>query len=107
MGYTGGTSAAAPVVGGLIGLLNDARLKAGKPAMGFINPWLYSTGYKALIDVTGGSAKGCNGVNLQTGETVVGGGVIPYASWNGTEGWDPGTGLGMPDLQALVKLALA
>ena len=105
VGYTGGTSAAAPVVAGIIGLLNDARLRAGKPVMGFMNPWLYSTGYKALTDVTGGAAKGCNGINLQTGEAVPGGGIIPWASWNGTEGWDAATGLGMPDLQALVKLA--
>jgi tripeptidyl-peptidase I len=94
------------VVAGVIGLLNDARLKAGKPAMGFINPWLYSSAGSGLIDVTAGKATGCNGVNSQTGETVAGGGIIPYASWNGTEGWDPATGLGMPDFKKLMNLAL-
>jgi tripeptidyl-peptidase I len=85
-GYTGGTSAAAPLVAGIIGLLNDARLRAGKPTMGFINPWIYQGGYKALIDVTDGKANGCGGVDLQSGMPVPGAGIIPYATWNGTEG---------------------
>lgn len=36
-----GTSASAPVIAGLITLLNDARLNAGKGPLGFLNPWLY------------------------------------------------------------------
>lgn len=71
---------------GIIGLLNDARLKAGKPVMGFINPWLYAGGYKSLTDITAGSAIGCTGVNLQTGRRLPGAMVIPWASFNGTEG---------------------
>ena len=86
VGYTGGTSAAAPLVGGLIGLLNDARLKAGKPTMGFLNPFLYAGGWKGLTDITGGRAEGCAGVDLQTGRPVAGAGVIPFAYWNATEG---------------------
>lgn len=107
--YTGGTSAAAPVVAGLIGLINDARLKAGKPVMGFINPWLYSLGSgngTGITDVTGGAAIGCTGVNLQTGQTVPGASVIPGARWDATPGWDPATGIGMPDLLALVEKAV-
>ncbi|KAL1868239.1 hypothetical protein VTK73DRAFT_3766 [Phialemonium thermophilum] len=103
--YTGGTSAAAPVVTGIIGLLNDARLRVGAPAMGFLNPWLYGSGAKTLTDVTGGKALGCNGVNLQTGLPIEGS-VIPWASWNGTVGWDPATGLGMPDFEAMRRDAL-
>ncbi|KAB5570820.1 Pro-kumamolisin [Coniochaeta sp. 2T2.1] len=107
--YTGGTSAAAPVVAGLIGLINDARLKAGKPVMGFINPWLYGLGHgngTGITDVTGGAAIGCTGVNLQTGRTLPGASVIPGARWAATPGWDPATGVGMPDLEALVRRAL-
>lgn len=107
--YTGGTSAAAPVVAGLVALINDARLKAGKPVMGFINPWLYSLGSgngTGITDVTGGAAIGCTGVNLQTGQTVPGAGVIPGARWDATPGWDPATGVGMPDLLALVEKAV-
>lgn len=104
---SGGTSAAAPLWAGVIALLNDARLRAGKPAMGFINPWLYAVGYEGLTDITLGGAVGCNGINGQTGATIVGAGVIPYASWNATVGWDPVTGLGVPNFGKLVELALS
>lgn len=103
--YTGGTSAAAPVIAGIVGLLNDARLRRGQPTMGFLNPWLYGSGSGSLIDVTAGKARGCTGVNLQTGKPIEGS-VIPWASWNGTAGWDPATGMGMPDLVAMLDSAL-
>ncbi|KAM0334167.1 hypothetical protein ACHAQA_001187 [Verticillium albo-atrum] len=105
-GLTGGTSAAAPVVAGIIGLLNDARLRAGLPTMGFINPWLYGGGAEALLDVVDGQSKGCAGVDLQSGKPVPGAGVIPWASWNATKGWDPVTGLGLPNFEELRKLAV-
>ncbi|KAF5868300.1 putative tripeptidyl peptidase a protein [Botrytis fragariae] len=103
---SGGTSAAAPVLAGILGLLNDARFKAGKPALGFVNPLLYLLGTGALNDITGGASVGCNGVNGQTGATVPGGAVIPYASWNATTGWDPVTGLGTPNFEKLKALVL-
>ncbi|KAI0878421.1 peptidase S8/S53 domain-containing protein [Hypoxylon argillaceum] len=106
IGQTGGTSAAAPVVAGIIALLNDARLRAGKPTMGFINPFLYSLKSGPLVDVTAGKAVGCNGYNMQTGGLVRGGGKIPWASWNGTVGWDPATGMGIPDFQKMLAAAL-
>ncbi|KAF2153139.1 subtilisin-like protein [Myriangium duriaei CBS 260.36] len=104
---SGGTSAAAPVWAGIVALLNDARLKAGKPTMGFINPWIYSIGYTALTDITLGGSVGCNGVNSQTGQNVTNGAIIPYASWNATQGWDPVTGLGVPNAGRLIDLALS
>ena len=94
----------------MVGLLNDARLRAGKPTMGFINPWLYrlrNAGASAEItDIVGGSAPGCSGLDPH-GRPVVGGGVIPYAAWNGTEGWDPVTGLGVPNFMRMLKSALS
>ena len=36
----GGTSASAPLFAGLVSLLNEARLSAGKPSMGLLNPFL-------------------------------------------------------------------
>ena len=104
---SGGTSAAVPVFSSIIALLNDARFRAGKPALGFLNPWLYATGYTALTDITGGGSVGCNGINGQTGAAVPGASIIPYASWNATQGWDPVTGLGVPNFQKLLALALA
>ncbi|MCJ1403533.1 hypothetical protein MMC11_006756 [Xylographa trunciseda] len=104
---SGGTSAAAPVFAAIIALVNDARLRAGKPALGFLNPFLYGAGLPGLTDITAGGSVGCNGVNGQTGAAIPGASVIPYASWNATVGWDPVTGLGVPDFGALMKLALA
>ncbi|WYZ40511.1 hypothetical protein EsH8_IV_000852 [Colletotrichum jinshuiense] len=103
---TGGTSASTPLVAGLVGLLNDARIRVGQPTMGFMNPWLYKRGFKGLTDVTTGVAQGCGGVDLQSGRPLQGAGVIPFASWNGTQGWDPVTGLGLPNFEEMKKIAL-
>ena len=37
-----GTSAAAPVAASVIALLNDYQFSTNQPALGFLNPWLYS-----------------------------------------------------------------
>ena len=71
----------------MITLINDARIAAGKPALGFLNPWLYSVGYKGFRDVTIGSAIGC--------------GVEGFPA---VEGWDPVTGFGTPNFPELVKI---
>lgn len=102
----GGTSAASPVFASIVALLNDARFRASKPAMGFINPWLYSVGSDVLNDITLGGSLGCAGVDLQSGVVIPGAGVIPYASWNATPGWDPVTGLGTPDFMKMKAVAL-
>jgi tripeptidyl-peptidase-1 len=90
----------------LIGLLNDARLKAKLPAVGFLNPWLYESGNSFLIDIVLGASRGCDGTNHQTGAKVKGGAVIPNAYWNATVGWDPVTGLGIPDFQKMLATSL-
>jgi len=85
----GGTSASAPTFASIIALLNDYRISLGGSSLGFLNPWLYKTGYSALNDVISGSSSGCN----TTGFAAI-------------RGWDPVTGLGTPNfrkLQSLVK----
>ncbi|OLN86511.1 Tripeptidyl-peptidase sed4 [Colletotrichum chlorophyti] len=104
---TGGTSASAPLVAGLVGLLNDARIRVGQPTMGFMNPWLYKRGFKGLTDVVAGAAQGCGGFDLQLNKTLPNAGVIPFATWNGTRGWDPVTGLGVPNFEEMKTIALA
>ncbi|KAK2000601.1 Pro-kumamolisin [Colletotrichum falcatum] len=104
---TGGTSASAPLAAGLVGLLNDARIRAGQPTMGFMNPWLYKRGLKGLTDVTAGGSMGCGGIDLQSRKPLQGAGIIPFASWNATQGWDPVTGLGLPNFEEMKKIALA
>ena len=44
-----GTSAATPTVAGMIALANDARLDAGKPVLGFLNPFIYQNPGVLLI----------------------------------------------------------
>ncbi|KAI4606925.1 hypothetical protein J4E83_009836 [Alternaria metachromatica] len=87
-GTISGTSASCPLTGGIFALVNDALLAAGKPALGFMNPWLYKKGYKGLTDITKGFSRGCNVEGFPV-----------------TEGWDPVTGFGTPDFPKLVKLA--
>jgi tripeptidyl-peptidase-1 len=41
-GMVGGTSASAPMWGGIITLLNSDRLTAGKAPLGFVNPVIYA-----------------------------------------------------------------
>ncbi len=44
---------------GVISLLNDYKLSKGKPAFGWLNPWLYSNGLAGFNDITYGSNPGC------------------------------------------------
>jgi len=88
----GGTSASAPTFSAIISLLNDQRFNAGKPSLGFLNPWLYQTAAAhpdAFFDVTQGENQhGCCG--------IVGFRCAP--------GWDPVTGLGTPNFKVLSQL---
>jgi tripeptidyl-peptidase-1 len=102
-GYQG-TSASAPAFAGIVALLNDARLRAGKPVLGFLNPYLYSNP-GALNDVTLGASTGCDG-NARFHGKPNGSPVIPGAAWNATADWDPVTGLGTPNFPRLLKAAL-
>jgi tripeptidyl-peptidase-1 len=42
----------------VIGLLNDELLNAGKPVLGYLNPWLYANP-GAFNEVTTGNNPGC------------------------------------------------
>ncbi|KAF9567381.1 tripeptidyl peptidase A [Agrocybe pediades] len=85
----GGTSASSPAFSGFVALLNDVRLKAGRPSLGFLNPFLYKTGFKGLNDITVGHNSGCG-----------------TQGFNCTTGWDPVTGLGTPNFGKLKELVL-
>ncbi|KAK0130194.1 hypothetical protein ONS96_000717 [Cadophora gregata f. sp. sojae] len=84
-----GTSASTPTASAIISLVNDARLACGKPVLGFLNPWLYSQGFKAFTDVTSGSARGCN-----------------VTGFPAKAGWDAVSGFGTPDFPKLKAAAL-
>ena len=100
----GGTSASAPVFASVVALLNNARIASGKPAMGFLNPWIYEKGYKGLNDIKAGGSRGCTGTDIYSGLPAP---YVPNASWNATTGWDPVTGHGTPDFGKLLSIAQA
>ncbi|KAG2068080.1 subtilisin-like protein [Suillus decipiens] len=85
-----GTSCAAPSFAAFVAMLNDARINANKAPLGFLNPFLYSTGYKALNDITEGHNPGCG-----------------TKGFNASVGWDPVTGYGTPDFKKLKDLVLS
>jgi tripeptidyl-peptidase-1 len=82
----GGTSASAPVFSGMISLINDKLLSAGKPPLGFLNYWLYQN-EAAFLDITRGSN-----------------GILGFAA---VKGYDPASGLGTFDGQTFTKLMAA
>ncbi|KAJ7353612.1 peptidase S8/S53 domain-containing protein [Mycena albidolilacea] len=83
-----GTSAAPPVIGAIITLINDARLAAGKSPVGFINPAIYSNAFRgAFKDIVDGINPGCGTDGFES-----------------VEGWDPVSGLGTPDFEKLLDL---
>ena len=78
----GGTSWSAPVWAGFCALINEARQKAGKPPLGFLNPRLYPLiGTASFRDITSGS----NG------------------AFDAGPGYDMVTGLGVPDVAQLIQ----
>ncbi|KAF3491078.1 tripeptidyl-peptidase 1 [Arthroderma uncinatum] len=96
-----GTSASAPAMAAIIGQLNDFRLSKGAPVLGFLNPWIYSKGFTGFTDIVEGGSRGCTGYDIYSGLKAK---KVPYASWNATKGWDPVTGFGTPNFQALTKV---
>ena len=86
-----GTSASSPVLGSMITLINDARIAEGKSSLGFLNPTIYNEKFRsAFHDITKGGNQGC--------------GTPGFTS---TTGWDPVTGVGTPNMTALLPLFLA
>lgn len=84
-----GTSASCPVAAAIFAKVNGVRLAAGKPALGFLNPFIYKNP-DAFFDVTSGT----NSHWKKYGFTAV-------------KGWDAATGFGTPNYEALAKAAMA
>lgn len=84
-----GTSAASPGATGVLTLVNDALIAAGKKPLGFLNPMLYQSLHKGFTDVTQGSTSGCDSSGFPAGK-----------------GWDLASGWGTPDFVKIKELAL-
>ncbi|XP_063162155.1 tripeptidyl-peptidase 1 [Candoia aspera] len=99
MPWVSGTSAATPVVGGIIALINDRRLQRGLPPLGFLNPALYQLqgggNNTALYDVTHGCHLSCLDA------------VVQGQGFCATPAWDPVTGWGTPNFPELLRALLA
>ncbi|KAG5983671.1 hypothetical protein E4U55_007538 [Claviceps digitariae] len=82
-----GTSASTPVMAAMIALVNDARLRKGKKALGWLNEKLYSRRVRNILqDITTGQSFSCK---FSDGQAPGG--------WPATKGYDAITGLGVPN----------
>jgi tripeptidyl-peptidase-1 len=88
-----GTSASSPTFAGMIALINDARMNAKKPALGFLNTALYQLNSDAFNDITSGTNNCCAGEPSQQ--------VCCKYGFTCTKGWDPSTGLGSVNFATL------
>lgn len=77
---SGGTRWSAPVWAGFCALINEARIKGGKPALPFLNPLIYPLMKTCFRDISSGS----NG------------------AFDAGPGYDLVTGIGVPDLKKLL-----
>jgi kumamolisin len=96
----GGTSVAAPIWAATIARLNEARLRGGSPRVGFFQPLLYR-----IADEANGALR-----SIEEGVTDI---ELPALDAEGRRvrlllpgflaqpGWDPATGLGVPDVASL------
>lgn len=87
----GGTSCATPTSSGVFSHLNDLRLQAGKPVLGWLNPFIYQTApahANAFNDATAGGNEGCNN----------------FIGFTAVPGWDPVTGWGSPNYRLLAEI---
>ncbi|CAK5264006.1 unnamed protein product [Mycena citricolor] len=93
LALSGGTSASSPTFASMIALINDRLIAAGKPVLGFLNPFLYANS-GAFNDITVGHNSGS---------------VCPASSvgFDATTGWDPLSGMGTPNFKRLLAAALA
>ena len=93
-----GTSASTPTMAGVISLLNEHRLSAGKTALGFLNPLIHKVlgPAGAFRDVDVGSIPGF--YDHSTGKRSFG--------FNAVRGFDPATGWGTPNFPALLTEVL-
>ncbi|KIK69755.1 hypothetical protein GYMLUDRAFT_34144 [Collybiopsis luxurians FD-317 M1] len=87
LGLVDGTSCSSPIFASIIALINDKLIAAGKSPLGFLNPFLYANP-SAFFDITTGDNPGCN-----------------TNGFPASSGWDPVTGLGTPNFDALLAAA--
>lgn len=96
----GGTSGAAPFVGANLAMVSGQQRRAGEPALGFANPWLYLVQDRhpsAFFDVT----RGDNQVAVRLPNGLLN---VP-ACCEAAPGYDMASGLGSPNVALLAARA--
>jgi len=88
-----GTSVSAPIVAGMISLVNAQRLQNGLHPLGWLNPLLYGAN-SFIRDVTSGDNK-CMLASYDPSTAVPN--ICCLQGFYATNGWDPVTGLGYID----------
>ena len=105
----GGTSASSPTFAAIIALINDRLVAAGKPVLGFLNPWIYTRASSAFTDITEGKNSGgvcpANSVSSLTRFKPSCRHNWFQTAFTATKGWDPLTGFGTPQFNSLLKAA--
>lgn len=99
IGTSGGTSMSAPIVAGMFNLINEQRLQAGKPPVGFVNPTLYAHQEMFNDIVHGDMASNYSGRGQQ--------GLCKGRGFSAVRGWDPVTGMGTPKFEKMSEIFLS
>ncbi|KAE9396050.1 subtilisin-like protein [Gymnopus androsaceus JB14] len=86
--YINGTSCSGPIFASMVALVNDRLIAAGRPPLGFLNPFLYNN-TQIFTDITAGDSNAGCGTD----------------GFNATVGWDPITGLGTPNFRKMLEAA--
>ncbi|HVK70166.1 MAG TPA: S53 family peptidase [Polyangium sp.] len=101
--YAGGTSVAAPIWAAIVALMNQARRAAGLGRVGFVNPMLYALRKEnpaPFREISEGSTDVAMNVLNAHGKAV----IHRLSGYSAGPGWDPATGLGVPDVTRLIEL---
>jgi len=94
LSVTAGTSASTPIFSAIVTLLNDARISAGKKALGFFNQALYQATANSFKIINEGNNKCTIGVCCEYG-------------YGNNNGYSSVNGLGTPNFQNLLQYVLS
>lgn len=102
-----GTSCASPTFSGIVALINDARLSAGKAPLGFLNPLLYANP-AGLDDITQDCSMGCGGFvapasDVPSSPATDDNGPSGEENFCAAKGWDACTGFGVPNYGLMIE----
>jgi kumamolisin len=105
--WAGGTSVAAPIWAAIVACMNEARRARSLPRAGFVNPLLYrlaasTAGRLPFRAVTVGDSD----VELRVLDGQGQPDRYTLGGYSAASGWDPVTGLGVPDVGNLIDASL-